>query len=112
MFKCLLKGVPTDDFLRTSNPAIYAVGDCANPNGLNLGHSFTHLAGAHAGIVVENAIFSGAARASELVVPWTTFTEPEVAHVGVYGDDELHDTFTSQLAHNDRAICEGEAEPM
>ena len=73
MFKCLLKGVPTDDFLRTSNPAIYAVGDCANPNGLNLGHSFTHLAGAHAGIVVENAIFGGAARASELVVPWTTF---------------------------------------
>jgi hypothetical protein len=60
--------------------------------------------------VVENAIFSGAARASDLVVPWTTFTEPEVAHVGVYGDDALHDTFTSQLAHNDRAICEGETE--
>lgn len=104
------RGIPTDDFLCTSNPCIYAVGDVANPNGLGEGYSFTHVAGTHAGMVVENALFGGAKRASEMVVPWTTFTEPEVAHVGVYGDDDMHDTYTSQLAHNDRAKCEGGTE--
>ena len=99
-------GVRVDDTLRTTNPNIYAVGDVCTP------FQFTHVAGAMAGIVVENALFGGARRFSSLLVPWCTYTAPEVAHVGLYERDFAArglrcDTFTTALAHNDRAILEG-----
>ena len=69
--------VMTDDRLRTSNRRIYAAGDITGRA------SFTHAADAQARLVVRNALFFGRARAEKLVVPWCTYTQPEVAHVGI-----------------------------
>ena len=71
------QGVAVDDRLRTSNPRIYAAGDVASP------HRFTHLADAQARLVIENALFFLRRKASALTVPWCTYTDPEVAHVGL-----------------------------
>jgi pyruvate/2-oxoglutarate dehydrogenase complex dihydrolipoamide dehydrogenase (E3) component len=70
-------GVAVDDRLRTSNPRVYAAGDVCFP------HKFTHAADACARIVIANALFPGRQKASALVVPWCTYTDPEVAHVGL-----------------------------
>ncbi|MEP6574673.1 MAG: FAD-dependent oxidoreductase, partial [Gemmatimonadota bacterium] len=72
------RGVHVDDFLRTSNRRIFAAGDVA------LQRKFTHMADATARIVVQNALFHGRKRLSDLTIPWCTYTEPEIAHVGVY----------------------------
>ncbi len=66
-----------DRGLRTSNRRIYAAGDAAG------GLQFTHLAGAHAGVVVKRALFRLPARADRLVVPWVTYCDPELAQVGL-----------------------------
>eukprot|EP00975_Prorocentrum_lima_P004960 1079003-Prorocentrum_lima.AAC.1 len=63
-------------------------------------------------MVVQNAFFGGKERVSEMVVPWCTYTEPEVAHVGVYAHEleargEECDTYTANFGHLDRAILEG-----
>ena len=71
-------GIRVDDFLRTTNPRIYAAGDAC------LEHKFTHTADASARIVVQNALFPGAQRLSALTIPWCTYTDPEIAHVGLY----------------------------
>src|SRR5579864_201224 len=71
-------GIRVDDFLRTSNRRIYAAGDAC------LEHKFTHTADASARIVVRNALFLGRQRLSRLTVPWCTYTDPEIAHVGLY----------------------------
>ena len=68
--------IRTDDRLRTTNPRIYAAGDVVG------GRQFTHLADAHARIVLRNALFPGSAKVSALTVPECTFTDPEVARVG------------------------------
>jgi pyruvate/2-oxoglutarate dehydrogenase complex dihydrolipoamide dehydrogenase (E3) component len=97
--------VVNDHLQSPTNPNIYAVGDCASVL------QFTHVAGTHAQMVVENALFGGDRRISKMVVPWCTFTEPEVAHVGVYAHEHpegTFDTYTSSLSHNDRAICDGD----
>jgi pyruvate/2-oxoglutarate dehydrogenase complex dihydrolipoamide dehydrogenase (E3) component len=97
--------VQVDDLLRTTNPSIYSVGDCCT----NL--QFTHVAGTMAQMVVDNALFNGDRRVSDMVVPWCTFTEPEVAHVGVYAhehEEGKFDTYTAKLEHNDRSICDGD----
>jgi len=70
-------GVEVDDRLRTSNPRVYGAGDVCFP------HKFTHAADACARIVLANALFRGRQKASSLVVPWCTYTDPEVAHVGL-----------------------------
>jgi pyruvate/2-oxoglutarate dehydrogenase complex dihydrolipoamide dehydrogenase (E3) component len=107
------RGVEVDDFLRTSNPRVYACGDVASR------YQFTHMADAQARIVIQNALFSlgplGRARASALVVPWCTYTSPEIAHVGMYERDAeakgiAVDTLTVPLAEVDRAILEGDDE--
>jgi len=103
------KGVTVDDTLRSSNPKIYAVGDVALPV------QFTHTADASARIAIENAIFPTSARLSALTIPWATFTDPELAHVGLYGHQaqargiEL-DTYEQSMAHVDRAILDRETE--
>jgi pyruvate/2-oxoglutarate dehydrogenase complex dihydrolipoamide dehydrogenase (E3) component len=70
-------GVLVDQRLRTSNRRIFAAGDVAGP------HRFTHVADAHARLVVRNALFRGRRKSGDLVVPWCTYTSPELAHVGV-----------------------------
>ena len=66
---------------QTSNGSIYACGDVCSQ------YQFTHVADALARIVIRNALFFGRDKASSLLIPWTTFTEPEIAHVGVYERD-------------------------
>jgi mercury(II) reductase len=72
------RGVVVDDFLRTANPRIYAAGDVC------LEDKFNDAASATARIAVGNALFPGRRRLSTLTVPWCTYTDPEVAHVGLY----------------------------
>ena len=105
-------GVTVDDHLRTSNPRIYAAGDICSP------FKFTHAADALAKILIQNALFPhplGLGRASTraLVIPWCTYTEPEIAHVGLYEADARAqgiavETFTQTFDEVDRAVLDGE----
>jgi pyruvate/2-oxoglutarate dehydrogenase complex dihydrolipoamide dehydrogenase (E3) component len=100
------KGVQVNDRLQTNRPHIYAAGDICSP------YQFTHAADFMARIVIRNALFFGRARAGALTIPWCTYTEPEVAHVGLYGKQAREqglevDTFTRQLREVDRSILEG-----
>jgi pyruvate/2-oxoglutarate dehydrogenase complex dihydrolipoamide dehydrogenase (E3) component len=100
-------GVRVNDFLQTSNPRIYAAGDAC------LEHKFTHTADASARIVVQNALFLGRQRLSALTIPWCTYTDPEIAHVGLYvrearDQDIPVKTFTIPMHDVDRAIADGE----
>lgn len=102
-------GVLVDDRLRTANPDIYAAGDICSP------FQFTHAAEAMARVAIQNALFFGRKRVSDLVIPWTTYTDPEVAHVGITEKDAANrgeevSTFTKELADTDRAILDGETE--
>ncbi len=102
-------GVKVNDQLQTTNKAVYAVGDCCTK------FQFTHAADFMARIVIRNALFFGKAKFSDLLIPWATFTEPEVAHVGLYPRDMdakkiPYDTFTKEFQDNDRAILEGQTE--
>jgi pyruvate/2-oxoglutarate dehydrogenase complex dihydrolipoamide dehydrogenase (E3) component len=71
------RGIVVDKRLRTTNRRVYAIGDVAG------GLQFTHVANAHAGIVIRNALFRLPARLNAEAVPWVTYTEPELAHVGL-----------------------------
>lgn len=71
------KGITVDDGLRTSNRRVYAIGDVAG------GLQFTHVANDHAGIVIRRVLFRLPAKATGRPVPWVTYTEPELAHVGM-----------------------------
>ncbi len=107
-------GVKVSDRLQTTNPRIYAAGDICSR------YKFTHAADAMAQILIQNALFPhpfGLAYASveSLIMPWCTFTEPEIAHVGMYEADAKAkgievDTFTFKLDEVDRAILDGEDE--
>jgi pyruvate/2-oxoglutarate dehydrogenase complex dihydrolipoamide dehydrogenase (E3) component len=105
------QGVKVNDYLQTTNPKIYAAGDiCMN-------WKFTHAADAAARIVIKNTLFSpfglGRAKLSSLVMPWVTYTDPEIAHVGMYEHEaqklgiELT-TITIPFNSVDRAIADGE----
>ncbi len=103
------QGIIVDDMLRTTNHHIYAAGDVC------LKFKFTHMADATARIVIRNALFEGNKRLSHLVIPWCTFTDPEVAHVGYYEHSArekgiLVGTYTERFSDVDRAILEGEDE--
>jgi pyruvate/2-oxoglutarate dehydrogenase complex dihydrolipoamide dehydrogenase (E3) component len=99
-------GIHVDDLLRTTNRRIYAAGDVC------LEHKFTHIAEATGRMVVRNALFLGREHLSELVVPWCTFTDPEIAHVGKSVRD-AHDrdvpvtTYVIPLHEVTRAITDG-----
>lgn len=71
------KGIKVDDYLRTTQPHIYAAGDCLG------GYQFTHYAGWQATMAARNALLPGKSKGILKTVPWTTFTDPEVAHVGL-----------------------------
>jgi pyruvate/2-oxoglutarate dehydrogenase complex dihydrolipoamide dehydrogenase (E3) component len=103
------KGVYVNEKLQTSNPDIYAVGDVAST------YQFTHMADFMARLVIKNALFFGRDKVTDLLIPWATYTDPEVAHVGLYEKD-LEErnipyvTFTREFCHVDRAIVDGETE--
>jgi pyruvate/2-oxoglutarate dehydrogenase complex dihydrolipoamide dehydrogenase (E3) component len=107
--RCGERGVEVDDRMRTSNPRIYAVGDVASR------FQFTHAADAQARLVVRNALFFGRAKASDLVVPWVTYTSPELAQVGLTAEAadaagvEV-DTITVTMEDLDRARLDGATE--
>jgi len=100
-------GVAVDDRLRTSNPRIFAAGDvCGGPY-------FTHAADAMARIVVQNALFHGRRRWSEVVVPWCTFTTPQIAQVGIAADEARRrqvSSITVPLAEVDRTVIDRQTE--
>lgn len=100
-------GVIVNDRLQTTNPKIYAAGDISSV------YKFTHAADAMARIVIQNALFFGRKKASALVMPWCTYTSPELAHVGLSERDAnakgiTTDTFRVPFASVDRAIADGE----
>ena len=102
------KGVTVDDHLRTTNSRIFAAGDICSR------YQFTHAADAMARIVLQNALFLGRAKVSALTIPWCTYTDPEVARVGLSEDEAVTagvavDVYTQELAHVDRAVLDGEA---
>ncbi|MGH9768622.1 MAG: FAD-dependent oxidoreductase, partial [Blastocatellia bacterium] len=102
-------GVIVDDYLRTSNPRIYAAGDVCSK------FKFTHAADAMARAVLRNALFFGRAKAPAMVMPWVTYTDPEVAHAGFYETDARSAgfdvaTITESFEDVDRAILDGEVE--
>ncbi len=102
-------GVVVNDRLQTTNPRIYAAGDIC------LAYKFTHTADATARIVIQNALFMGRKKLSVLTIPWCTYTDPEIAHVGMYEKDAkekgvLVETFVRFLNEVDRAITDGEEE--
>jgi pyruvate/2-oxoglutarate dehydrogenase complex dihydrolipoamide dehydrogenase (E3) component len=100
-------GVKVNDFLRTTNKRIYAAGDCC------MSWKFTHAADAAAQIVVQNALFGGRKKLSGLTMPWCTYTDPEIAHTGLYEDEAAeqgieNETFRFDLSRNGRAEMDGE----
>lgn len=103
------RGVTVNDRLQTTSPKIFAAGDICSP------FQFTHSADAMAKIVIQNALFFGRKKTSDLVMPWATYTSPEIAHVGMTskqaadkGDDVI--TYSAQMSEIDRAILEEETE--
>ncbi|MCH2114141.1 MAG: mercuric reductase [Pirellulales bacterium] len=102
-------GVEVNDLLQTTNPRIYAAGDICSP------YKFTHAADFMARLVIQNSLFHGRAKASRLVIPWATYTTPEIAHVGLSFQEAMDrdisvQTFTQEFSGVDRAILEGETE--
>ena len=103
------RGIEVDERMRTSVPSIYAAGDVAGR------FLFTHSAGYEGVRAVRDAFYPGKGKVTDFI-PWTTFTDPELAHAGLtvaeatekYGDDV--DVWRQELAHSDRARADGAAE--
>ena len=105
------KGVLVNDRLQTTNPRIYAAGDVC------LDWKFTHAADFSARIVIQNALFLGRKKASALTMPWCTYTDPEIAHVGLYEHEARQrgievDTYAREFKDVDRAVLDGEEEGL
>lgn len=99
-------GIQVDDQLRTTNRKVYAIGDVAG------GLQFTHVAGYHAGVIIRSALFGMRSKASTRHIPWATYTDPELAQVGLT-EAQAREQFGDKLEiarfdfhHNDRAIAE------
>ncbi|MFQ5534988.1 MAG: dihydrolipoyl dehydrogenase family protein [Sphingomonadales bacterium] len=104
-------GIAVDSRLRTSNKKVFAIGDVAG------GMQFTHVAAFHAGVVIKNALFRLPAKTTGAVIPWVTYTDPELSHVGMTEDmaRKAHGDIRVlrwPFAENDRAQTEREAEGM
>lgn len=106
-------GVTVNDNLQTTNKKVFAAGDVCSK------YKFTHAADFMARIVIQNALFAvgpfGKKKASDLLIPWATYTAPGIAHVGMYEHDAKEagieiDTYTQHFSDIDRAILEGQDE--
>jgi pyruvate/2-oxoglutarate dehydrogenase complex dihydrolipoamide dehydrogenase (E3) component len=108
-------GIPVDDRLRTNVQNIYAAGDVVGK------HQFTHFAGWQAFQAVRNALLPGGTSGFADVVPWTTFTDPEVAHLGqteaqareLFGSDRFGNDVQVhrwEMRRTDRAVCENDTD--
>lgn len=96
------RGIVVDNGLRTANRRVYAIGDVIG------GLQFTHVAGYHAGLVIRSALFRIPAKADYANIPWVTFTDPEIAHVGDTEEQaralyKKINVLRWQFAENDRA---------
>ena len=106
------KGIEVDKRLRTTNKRVFAIGDVAG------GFQFTHMAAYQAGIVIRNALFHLPAKVDYDAVPWVTYTDPELAHVGLierearerFGDDIR--VLRWSFSENDRAQAERETDGL
>lgn len=105
------RGVKTDSRLRTSQRHIFAIGDAAGR------HALTHAAGAHASVVVKQALFGWPARINRQRVPWVTYTDPELAHVGLSASERdacvppsKQQVIEIPFSEIDRARCEGQTD--
>ena len=106
------RGITVDDRLRTTNKRVFAIGDVAGS------FQFTHMAGYHAGIVIRNALFNLPAKVKSHAVPWVTYTDPEIAHVGMteaqarqrYGEKVR--VLRWSFEENDRAQAERETDGL
>jgi pyruvate/2-oxoglutarate dehydrogenase complex dihydrolipoamide dehydrogenase (E3) component len=101
------RGVEVDERLRTTNRRVFAAGDICSR------YKFTHAADAMARIVIANALFFARRKVTDLVIPWCTYTDPEVAHVGFHEKDARAAgfdvaTITQTLSEVDRAVLDGE----
>lgn len=104
-------GIVVDARLRSSSTKVFAIGDAAGR------YKFTHMAGYHAGIVIRNALFRLPAKVSLKAVPWSTFTDPELAHVGLHEDEARKANCGVQVvrwpfSENDRARTDRRCEGM
>ena len=102
-------GIEVDGRLRTSNKRIFAIGDVAG------GYQFTHMAAYHAGIVIRNVLFRIPAKVDYRAVPWVTYTDPELAHVGqseeqVRANVRNGRVLTWDFEENDRVQAERETD--
>jgi pyruvate/2-oxoglutarate dehydrogenase complex dihydrolipoamide dehydrogenase (E3) component len=103
------RGVKVDNRLRTTNKTIYAIGDVTG------GYQFTHVAGYHASIVIQNALFRLPSKVNYEALPWVTYTDPELAHVGMTETEAEEKGLTSSVLNwsfeeNDRAQAERRTE--
>lgn len=101
------KGLLVNDKLQTTNPRVYGVGDCCSD------FKFTHAADFMARAVIRNALFLGKEKMSNLLIPYATFTSPEIASVGLYGRDLdekgiAYRTIDKPFYDNDRNICDSD----
>lgn len=101
------RAIKVDAGLRTTNRRVYAIGDVTG------GLQFTHVAGYHAGLVIRSALFGMRARAKTFHIPWATYTDPELAQVGLTEAEakKQHgsavDVVRFDYSGNDRAIATG-----
>ena len=98
------RGIITDQRLRTTNKKVFAIGDVAG------GPQFTHIAGYHASIVIRNALFRMPTKVDYRALPWVTYTDPELAQVGLTEAQAQEKYRTIKVlrfdfAENDRARC-------
>jgi pyruvate/2-oxoglutarate dehydrogenase complex dihydrolipoamide dehydrogenase (E3) component/uncharacterized membrane protein YdjX (TVP38/TMEM64 family) len=104
-----MRGVDVDERLQTSNAKIFAAGDVCSR------FKFTHAADAMARLVIANSLFLARRRVTDLVMPWCTYTDPEIAHAGYYEKEARAAgfevaTITQSLGDVDRAILDGETD--
>ncbi|MEE9314007.1 MAG: FAD-dependent oxidoreductase [Rhizobiaceae bacterium] len=99
------RGIKVDKTMRTNNKKVYAIGDVTG------GLQFTHVAGYHAGLVIRAILFRLSAKENTHIIPWCTYTDPELAHVG-HTEETARKAFKDitilrwPYTENDRAVAE------